>query len=203
MRGVRGTGNPPFPPASTVSVTDDTAEDADSDGLTEAEEDLNNNGVLDAGETDPVLPDTDGDALWDGLELRLGSDPTLVDTDADGLTDGAEVNIWKNGSAFAFAGGGNGTDGDSGNPSADTGPLTVTYTADAVDSNGARSGTISQTVTISAPAAVAASISASPTAATAPGSTTITWSSVNATSVSDSGNGLASSAAGHIHMQAQ
>ncbi len=106
-----------------------------------------------------------------------------------------EVNVWRNGVAYAFAGGGNGTDGDSGNPSTDTGPLTVTYTADAVDSNGARSGTISQTVTISAPAAVAASISASPTAATAPGSTTITWSSVNATAVSVSGNGLTSSAA--------
>jgi hypothetical protein len=113
--------------------------------------------------------------------------------DADGnLT---EVNVWRNGVPYALAGGGNGTDGDSGNPSTDTGPLTVTYTADAVDSNGARSGTISQTVTISAPAAVAASISAIPTASTAPGSATITWSSVNATAVSVSGNGLASSAA--------
>ena len=106
-----------------------------------------------------------------------------------------EVNVWRNGVAYAFAGGGNGTDGDSGNPSTDTGPLTVTYTADAVDSNGARSGTISQTVTVSAPAAVAASISASLANVTAPGSTTITWSSVNATSVSVSGNGLVSSAA--------
>jgi hypothetical protein len=113
--------------------------------------------------------------------------------DADGnLT---EVNVWRNGSAYAFAGGGNGTDSDSGNSSTDTGPLTVTYTADAVDSHGARSGTISQTVTISAPAAVAASISASPTSATAPGSTTITWSTVNATAVAVSGNGVTSSAA--------
>ena len=112
--------------------------------------------------------------------------------DADGnLT---EINVWRNGSAFAFAGGGNGTDNDSGNPSSDTGPTTVAYTADAVDANGVRSGTISQTVTISAPPSVTASISASPTSATAPGATTISWSTTNATAVSVSGNGISSSA---------
>jgi PKD repeat protein len=112
--------------------------------------------------------------------------------DADGnLT---EVNVWRNGSAYAFAGGGNGTDNDSGNPSSETGPMTVTYTADAVDSNGIRSGTISQTVTISAPPSVTASISATPTSATAPGGTTISWSTTNATAVSVSGNGVSSSA---------
>ena len=63
----------------------------------------------------------------------------------------AQVNVWKNGQPYAFAGGGNGTDGDSGNPSADNGPQTITYTANAVDSNGATSATISQTVTVSAP----------------------------------------------------
>ncbi|MFA5263736.1 MAG: hypothetical protein WC378_07900 [Opitutaceae bacterium] len=62
-----------------------------------------------------------------------------------------QVNVWRNGSPYAFAGGGNGYDGDSGNPSTDTGPQTVTYTARAVDANGATSATISQTVTISAP----------------------------------------------------
>jgi hypothetical protein len=69
--------------------------------------------------------------------------------DADGnLT---QVNVWRNGSAYAFAGGGNGTDGDSGNSSTDSGPQTITYTAQAVDANGATSATISQVVTISAP----------------------------------------------------
>jgi hypothetical protein len=62
-----------------------------------------------------------------------------------------QVNVWKNGQPFAFAGGGNGTDGDSGNPTSDTGPTTVTFTAQAVDSNGATSATISQTVTVAAP----------------------------------------------------
>jgi hypothetical protein len=113
--------------------------------------------------------------------------------DADGnLT---EVNIWRNGSAYAFAGGGNGTDGSSGNASTDTGPLTVVFTAEAVDASGARSSLISQTVTINAPATVSASITASPVTGTAPGATTITWSSANATAVSVSGNGLTSSAA--------
>jgi hypothetical protein len=69
--------------------------------------------------------------------------------DADGnLT---QVNVWRNGSAYAFAGGGNGTDGDSGNSSTDAGPQTITYTAQSVDSNGLTSATISQVVTISAP----------------------------------------------------
>ena len=105
-----------------------------------------------------------------------------------------EVNVWRNGAPYAFAGGGNGMDGDSGNPSTDTGPLAVNYTAEAVDSNGARSGTISQTVTVTAPPAVAGSISASPTATTAPGSASITWSTSNATSVSVAGSGLSSTA---------
>ena len=62
-----------------------------------------------------------------------------------------QVNVWRNGQPFAFAGGGNGTDGDSGNPATDTGPLVVTYTAQAVDSSGATSPVISQTVTVNAP----------------------------------------------------
>jgi hypothetical protein len=69
--------------------------------------------------------------------------------DADGnLT---QVNVWKNGQPFSFAGGGDGTDGDSANTTTDTGPQTVTYTAQAVDSNGATSAIISQTLMISAP----------------------------------------------------
>jgi hypothetical protein len=104
------------------------------------------------------------------------------------------VNVWRSGSPFAFAGGGNGTDNDSGNPTTDTGPTSIAYTAEAVDSNGVHSGTISQTVTVSAPASVTASISTSPTTATAPGSTTISWSTSNATAVSVTGSGINSAA---------
>jgi hypothetical protein len=42
--------------------------DNDNDGLTDAEEDLDGDGVLDAGETDPLAPDTDGDLIQDGTE---------------------------------------------------------------------------------------------------------------------------------------
>jgi len=62
-----------------------------------------------------------------------------------------QVNVWKNGLPFAFGGGGNGTDADSGNPTSDTGPQTVIFTAQAVDANGATSSIISQTVAIAAP----------------------------------------------------
>lgn len=114
--------------------------------------------------------------------------------DADGNL--SQVNVWKNGSAFAMAGGGNGTDGDSGNPTSDPGPATVTYTANAVDASGATSGTITQTVTVAAPLAVSAAITASPTTATTPGTTTVTWTSHNAVSVEVSGSGLNSTAPG-------
>ncbi|MFZ5497018.1 MAG: InlB B-repeat-containing protein [Verrucomicrobiota bacterium] len=62
-----------------------------------------------------------------------------------------QVNVWKNGQPFAFAGGGNGSDGDSGNTTGDTGPQTITFTAQAADGAGATSAVISQTVTVSAP----------------------------------------------------
>ena len=68
--------------------------------------------------------------------------------DADGNL--AQVNVWKNGQPFAFAGGGNGTDGDSGNWTSDGGPQTVTFTAQAVDADGATSPVITHTVTINA-----------------------------------------------------
>lgn len=63
----------------------------------------------------------------------------------------AQVNIWKNGQPFAFAGGGDGTNGDSVNSSTDSGPQTITYTAQAVDTTGQTSATITHTVTIDGP----------------------------------------------------
>lgn len=46
--------------------------DSDLDGLLDSEEDANGNGIVDfaLGETDPNDPDTDGDALEDGWEVR-------------------------------------------------------------------------------------------------------------------------------------
>lgn len=64
----------------------------------------------------------------------------------------AEVKVWKDGQPFAFAEGGNGTDNDSGNPTSDNGPKTVTFTAQAIDAAGLVSSLISHSVTIGAPA---------------------------------------------------
>jgi len=54
--------------------------DTDRDGLLDSEEDANGNGVFEPllGETDPNNPDTDGDALLDGWEVRgLNGDKTI------------------------------------------------------------------------------------------------------------------------------
>ena len=75
-------------------------------------EDVNNNGFVDPGETDPELFDTDGDGISDGVEKGLveppipeatdplvfvpdadpstTTDPTKPDTDGDGIPDGVE-----------------------------------------------------------------------------------------------------------------
>jgi hypothetical protein len=49
--------------------------DSDGDGLTDAEEDVNLNHVVDPGETDPNLWDTDGDGISDGAERAAGTNP--------------------------------------------------------------------------------------------------------------------------------
>jgi concanavalin A-like lectin/glucanase superfamily protein/thrombospondin type 3 repeat protein len=65
-------------------LVDDAAGDADSDGLTNVQE----NGLG----TDPQAADTDGDGLSDYDEVTTHlTDPLLADTDSDGLPDGWEV----------------------------------------------------------------------------------------------------------------
>jgi hypothetical protein len=74
-------------------------QDLDADGIPDAVEDRNQNGLLDSGETDPLNPDSDGDGLPDGLEDRNANgrtdpgetDPRVGDTDADGIPDGADT----------------------------------------------------------------------------------------------------------------
>jgi hypothetical protein len=87
--------------------------------------------------------------------------------DDDG--DLTQVNVWKNGQPFAFAGGGDGRDQDSGNPTSDNGPQTVVFTAQAVDATGATSPMITHVVNIGAPANQAPSV-----ALTAPGNQSVT-----------------------------
>ncbi|TFH30464.1 MAG: hypothetical protein E4H00_05100, partial [Myxococcales bacterium] len=57
-----------YPAQATVS-------DSDGDGLTDAEEDVNLNGVRDPGETDSKNADTDGDGVSDRDEIMAGTDP--------------------------------------------------------------------------------------------------------------------------------
>ena len=87
---------------------DDTRADTDGDGLCDgaiavgtciAGEDLNRNGIVDTGETDPRKADTDCDAISDREERTLGTNALLVDSDGDLVTDGVEV-----GKTTAFAG---------------------------------------------------------------------------------------------------
>jgi len=61
--------------------------DDDNDGLTDFVEDVNGNGVVDAGETDPLNLDTDGDGFADGEEVAAGTNP-LDDTSYPVVADG-------------------------------------------------------------------------------------------------------------------
>jgi outer membrane protein OmpA-like peptidoglycan-associated protein len=85
--------------------------DDDNDGLTNPDEkllgtdpmnpDTDGDGLLDGAEvktfkTNPLNPDTDGDGLKDGEEvMTYKTDPNKVDTDVDGLKDGEEAMKYK------------------------------------------------------------------------------------------------------------
>ena len=65
-----------------------TSVDTDNDGIADAYEDLNQDCVVDAGETAWNNPDTDGDTLSDGDEVAGGYfDPLKADTNDDGVPD--------------------------------------------------------------------------------------------------------------------
>ncbi len=49
--------------------------DSDNDGLLDEQEDLNCDGILDAGESSPTEGDTDGDGIPDVVEWAAGTDP--------------------------------------------------------------------------------------------------------------------------------
>lgn len=106
------------------------------------------------GGSTPPAPNSPPSISWTSAPATAGHGQTYTITahahdDNGNLT---QVNVWKNGQPFALAGGGNGTDGDSGNPSTDSGPQTITFTAQAVDSDGATSPLITHVITIDPPA---------------------------------------------------
>lgn len=71
--------------------------DTDGDGLTDDEEDLNQNGLIDNGETDPYNADTDRGGESDGAEVRGKRNPLdplddmTADADGDGWVNGIEI----------------------------------------------------------------------------------------------------------------
>ena len=73
-------GEPPYE-SEWIALDDPTgSRDQDHDGLSEAQEDVNRNGIVDEGETDPFNPDTDGDGLEDGYEIAHGTNPLVPET---------------------------------------------------------------------------------------------------------------------------
>jgi hypothetical protein len=77
-----------------VSIATYAGIDKNGDGFVDGE-DLNANGVVDVGETDPNNPDTDGDGFIDGDEVYYASDPlSQTDTPANGdINDDGVVNV--------------------------------------------------------------------------------------------------------------
>ena len=65
--------------------------DDDNDGLADSFEDINQNSIVDSGETDSKNPDSDNDGLNDGVEINiLGTNPVWADSDDNGTSDGDE-----------------------------------------------------------------------------------------------------------------
>ena len=62
---------------------DANVSDTDNDGILDGVEDLNHNGLVDTGETDPCDFDTDDDTFSDGEEIAVGTDPLDPDSNPD------------------------------------------------------------------------------------------------------------------------
>ena len=92
----RGRFSPDLDPSTRTDVQQ---RDTDGDGLPDGLEDINGDGALSAGETDPAdatdvatRPDGDGDGLPDAVEAVWGTNSADDDSDDDGLLDSLEPN---------------------------------------------------------------------------------------------------------------
>lgn len=83
-----------------ATTTDPLDADTDGGGVPDGAEDIDLDGAIDVGETDPTvghgaddsMTDTDGDGLPDAQEILIGTDPDDADSDDDGVADGDEPN---------------------------------------------------------------------------------------------------------------
>lgn len=82
------------------TLTDPNNPDTDGNGISDADEDNDNDGLTNIEEqeagTNPQYKDTDHDGLNDIDELKQGTDPLNADTDGDGYEDGFEIEIGTN-----------------------------------------------------------------------------------------------------------
>jgi len=81
----------------TDGIGNNADTDDDNDGLLDIEEDINANGIFEAGETDSLNSDTDGDGYNDWDEVVAGSDPldmNSIPASPDGdLNNDGTVNV--------------------------------------------------------------------------------------------------------------
>lgn len=156
--------------------------------------------------TAPVPPNSAPTIAWllAPADAAHGQNYTVSARGHDDDGNLVRVQVWKNGAPFAFAGGGNGTDGDSGNTTSDAGPQSVTFTAQAADATGATSALISHTVTIAAPAPMPLTLNttAGPGGTVSPGGTFPAGTPATVTALPDAGydfSGWSGDAAGTVN----
>ncbi len=86
-----------LPLPGTTFALDVDVSDLDGDGLANLQEDVNDNSIVDTGETSPLRADSDGGGESDGSEVRYGRNPLKgdddfsADPDGDGLPNGLEM----------------------------------------------------------------------------------------------------------------
>ncbi len=88
-----------------AAAVEETVEDTDGDGLTDAYEAEVNAEAANLGYQvlNPNSADTDGDGLFDGEEVRLSLAPASSDTDGDGIIDLHEVTGFYYGSDYWYS----------------------------------------------------------------------------------------------------
>ncbi|MBI2342975.1 MAG: hypothetical protein HYV02_01350 [Deltaproteobacteria bacterium] len=100
-------------PTLSVPIDFKYLNDTDKDGLANEREDINTNGIVESGETDPWNPDTDGDGHEDGVEVVDGDTTAALNPQLQPYADScfflvpqiltnAEKEIWDSRKAMAL-----------------------------------------------------------------------------------------------------